>query len=110
MAGRSARLDMLTVIPWELQNQNKKYMNLINSVNIQIEKDNSEILLGFAKPKTNREAMDRAERAIQEETGKSVTEVRRCAPQYKNTWTAYGGNGRTKLLGWMTLNEITVAG
>jgi hypothetical protein len=85
-------------------------MNLIGSVNITLEKGNQEILLSFAQPKSNKEAMGRAENSINLELpkGAKVTEVRRQAPQYgANSWSAYAGN---KHVAWITLNEVTVPG
>lgn len=84
-------------------------MNLIGSVNVTLAKGNQEILLGFAQPKSNKEAMERAKKSIELELpkGGKVTEVRRCSSGGNNSWSAYSQNTH---VAWITLNEVTVPG
>lgn len=83
-------------------------MNLIGSVNIQYS-DNGETLLSFATPKTNRDAMEAAKKAIKNDTNKTVTHIARNPPEHgANVWSAFAI--RDKHLAWITLNEVTVPG
>lgn len=82
-------------------------MNLIGSVNIQMAKDNSEVLLSFAQPKTNRAAMDAAKKSIKDDCGRNVVDVRRNrAIAEPNLWCALNSDYET--IAWITLNEVTV--